>query len=165
MGFDPVTIALVASAVFSAYSVYRQGQAAATESRAQADVADYNAKVAENEAKAVELKGAIEQRRQARNASRHIAKLEAGLGASGAVSTEGAPVALLAKQRSEFESDNMLIGFDTTTEAQRFESEAKLATHQGQLLRTRAKNQVTAGKLGAASEGFRAGATLMTGFA
>lgn len=132
------------------------GEVSAQESLTAAAVADYNAKVKEREAQAIEQKSRFESQRQASAAARTMSALEAKLGASGGATTSGVPLLLLAEQQSESDLENLMIGYEGRVEASRARSEAGLESYQADVLRQRAKNQRKAGKLAGRS-------TLITG--
>ena len=129
--FDPVTLAVVAisaGAGMSAYGQYQAGEAAM-------DAAEYDAKIKEREAKAQEQRTRVEQSRAADAAARRMSSLEAGLNASGAVSTAGAPLEILGQQEAEYALDNLMIGYEGNTEQQRLRSEAKQIKYAGKTAR------------------------------
>lgn len=141
-----------------------EAEAAAVQAQEQSALAEYNAQLAEREAQATEQKTAYAQQKQAEAAARGISTLEAGLGISGAVTTAGAPLLLKAKQASEFELENLMIGYEGRTEAARARSEAVMQNYlakaglgQASVYRQRAGYNVAAGRMAA-------GTTLMTGF-
>lgn len=140
-----------------ALGMFQQGQAAAAEARAQQQVAQYNAKVAEREAQAIEQKTAFEQQRQAEEAARIEGSLRANLGASGAVPSEGTPLMLQSKQAAESELDNLMIGYEGQIGAGRARSQSRLDKMQAGIYSQKASNARTAGMIGA-------GTTLLTGF-
>ena len=121
-----------AGAGASAYGTYQQGQAAEAQGKSQQDMANYNARVAEQEAKAKELRAGFAQKRQAKKAaeikSSQIAKLAAGGGL-------GSPVAgdLVAEQASELDLENLLIGYEGQVGAEQSRSQATLDRMQGGL--------------------------------
>lgn len=117
---------------------------------ATAAEAEYNAQLAEREAQAIEQRTAYRQRKEAQEAERRMSTLQAGLGATGAVTTVGSPLLIAAKQASEFELENLMIGYEGQTEVARAKSEAVMQ-------RQKAKVAKKAGKI-------RAKATLLTGF-
>jgi hypothetical protein len=139
-------------------------QAAAAQAQSQQAIANYNAQVKENEARAIEQRTAYEQQKQAEEAERRMSTLQAGLGEAGAVTTAGTPLLIQAKQASEFELSNLMLGYEGRTEAAAAKSEAELQRYYGKMggwqagvYQQRAKYEKAAGRM-------RAGTTLLTGF-
>ena len=81
---------------------------------------------------------------------------KAAAGASGAVITEGAPLAASIKQAAELELQNYMIGYEGEISKQQALSEAQGYRKQGQLARTRGFNEMWGGLMGA-------GGTALTG--
>ena len=153
------SLALLAAGVgLQAFGQIRAGQAASAEGKSEQNIANYNAQVQEREAKAIEQRTAVEQRKQAEAAERRQSTLEAGLGASGTVTTAGSPLLLQAKQASEDELENLLIGDIGREKATAARTQAKLDVIGGKLARQRGKAKATGRFIGA-------GSTLLTGFA
>lgn len=144
------TVATAGGAVISGIAAGQQGKAAQA-------MMDYQAKVQEREAKAIEQRTRFAQRRQAEEAARRMGRMAAGLGVSGAVPTVGAPLLIQAKQASEYELENLMIGYEGQTAAQRARSQAELDRLQGRIYRRKGRMKATAGYIGA-------GTTLLTGF-
>ena len=155
MGLEVLAGLAIASAVTGGVM---QAQAASVEGKSAQNIANYNAQVAEQEAKAVEQRTALEQRREAQAAARRQSTLEARLGASGAVTTAGAPLLLQAKQASESELENLLIGYEGATQAARLRSQAVGIRAGGKLARQRGRAKATGALIGA-------GTSVITGFA
>jgi hypothetical protein len=151
MGLETLAIAAIAGS-----QIYG-GIAAEQEGKSQQAIQNYNAAVMEQQAKATEQKTAFEQKRQAEAAERQASKLQAGLGAAGAVTTTGTPLLIQAKQASELELENLMIGYEGATEAARARSEAAGYKMQGKLVRQRGRAEMIGGFMGA-------GGTLLTGF-
>lgn len=152
MGLETLAIA----GVMAGAQIY-QGMAASAEARSQEAIAKYNAAVQEQEAKAIEARTKIAQRRQAEEAGRQMARIEAGIGASGAVGGVGSPLLIEAKQTSEAELESLMIGYEGMTAAARARSQAEMDRLQAKLYAKKAKNVMTGAYLGA-------GSTLLTGF-
>ena len=152
------TLALVAGVGLQAFGQFKAGQAASAEGKSQQNIANYNAQVQEREAKAIEQRTAVEQRRQTEAAERRQSTLEAGIGAAGAVATAGSPLLLQARQASESELANLNIGFTGREQATAARTQAQLDITQGKLSRQRGKARATGKFIGA-------GSTLLTGFA
>lgn len=151
-------IALIASTAIGVFGQIRAGQAAEAEAESQQNIANYNAQVQEREAKAIEQRTALAQRRQAEAAARQLSTLEAGIGAAGAVTTAGAPLMLQAKQASESELENLMIGYTGRERAVAARTQARLDIAQGKLAKQRGKAKARGRYIGA-------GTTLLSGFA
>lgn len=144
--FDPGTLAIaamVAGTGMKAYGQYQEGQAAD-------EAAKYNQKVLEREAQAREQKALFDSRRQAEESARRTSSMRASMGASGTLTTEGSPLQILSVQAEQDEMDNMLIGYNSMTEAQALRS-------KGEMERWKGKQAKSASRIAA-------GTTLLTGF-
>lgn len=157
-------------------------KAARVEGKSRQNIADFNAVVKEQEAKAERLRAGFASKRQAKKAAAIKSALEAKLGAAGGL---GSPVAadLAAEQAAELELENLLIGFEGETRARQAENQAILDRLQGKLAKQKGKAAGRAANIrlgmqiatlgvagfggGAASRGAgnQAGSTLLTGFA
>lgn len=135
----------------------QEGRAAAAEGKSAQNIQNYNAAVAESEAKAIEQKAGFEGIRQAREATRIQSSLRARLGISGVRTDIGAPVLLVEEQAAELELEEFMIGAEARAKAGRVRSEAELARLQGRLFRERGRQQRIASFM-------KAGGTLLTGF-
>ena len=151
------TLAGYAGLGLMAGGLYQGGQAAAAEAKSQEAVATYNAKVQEQEARAIEQQTRFRQIRQAEEASRYGKGLLASMGTAGVQTTAGAPLMIQAEQASQAELDNLMIGYEGMIGAGRAGSQGTLDTLQGAIYKTRARSAGTAGTIGA-------GTTLLQGF-
>lgn len=133
------------------------GFGAAQEGRNAYQMAKYNAAVKEQEAKAIEAKTGFEQTRQAEVAERAGGTMRARMGAAGVVATTGTPLLVQAKQASESELENLMIGYEGMTEAARARSEAAGMLAEGKLAKKRGKMEMWGKFMGA-------GGTLLSGF-
>lgn len=147
----------IAGTGMQAYSQYSQGQAAAQEAKNAAAMEEYNAQVAEQSAKAAENRSMYEQERQLEEAKRVKGAQAAAIAASGGIPGAGSNLLLQAKQASELELDNLMIGYEGLTEAQRARTAAAGYRMQGSIYKQKAKNFKRAGLIGA-------GTSLLTGF-
>lgn len=133
------------------------GRAAEVEGKSAQAIANYNAAVQEREATAIEARTGLEQRRQTEEAARAMGTMRARIGVAGVVPTVGAPLQVQAKQASEFEMENLMIGYRGATAAARARSAAEIERMGGELAGERGKVRKRAAYVGA-------GATLLTGF-
>jgi len=153
----PLAIPLMAAGVgLGVYGQIQAGKAAEVEAKSAQAIANYNAAVQEREAKAIEQRTSLEQRRQAEEAAREMSRIQAGLGVAGAAPTVGAPLLIQAKQASEFELENLMIGYRGQTEAARARSAAEIERMGGKLAMQRGRAAKRAAYIGA-------GTTLLTG--
>ena len=118
------TIAVVAGASLTAYSQYQAG-------KAQKAMADYNAKLAENEAIAQEQATRAETERMRSEKRRMLATQRAAYGKTGAIATEGTSLLTMAEQAGEMEKDILNMQRTGAMQAQASRSEAALSRYQG----------------------------------
>lgn len=150
------TLTTVGTGVAAAGQV-AAGRAAEVEAESARNIANYNAAVMEQEAKAVRQKATFEQQRQAKRAARIRSTMQARIGVTGAVPTRGAPLLATAEQEAELELENLLIGYEGEIGARRAISAAEQERLKGRLAVQRGEAAKRAGY-------FRAGTTLLTGF-
>jgi hypothetical protein len=155
--FDPVTMLVVGGTAMSAAGSIQGGMAAEAEGKSQQNMSNYNAALQEREAQQVEARTALQQKQQAEAADRAQSTMRAGLGASGAVTTDGSPLLIQAEQASQAEMENLMIGYSGQQEATAARSQGTLDVMSGKIARQRGQAGKTAGYLGA-------GSTLLTGF-
>jgi len=141
-----------------AASQYAEGRAAQTDAQNQAAIAEYNAQVKEQEARQTEARSRFESIRQAEAAARGMGEMEAGMGASGVIPTTGTPLLVQARQASEYELENLMIGYEGQIGASRARSEAAGYQMSAQAYRSQASNAMRSAWL-------NVGTTLLTGFA
>jgi hypothetical protein len=116
--------------------IYRQQQAMYGQRQNALDqqaIADYNARVAQLEARSIESATIFKQQRQAQLASRRQSSFLATAGTSGVVPSEGAPVRAMQAQAAEDELDMLLMGYEGRVAASRARSQAAMDTMQGQV--------------------------------
>lgn len=112
-------------------------------------VAKYNAALMFNQAKAIEQKTKFLQIRQAEEGARIQGELEASIGGSGLVSTEGAPLLALALQKSESNLQNYLIGYEGRIEANQAESQGQSYLMGAKWAGIRSRQSLISGFIGA----------------
>lgn len=148
MGLGVLAIAGAAAAVGG--QIYT-GMAQKAEAQSAQAMENYKAQVAEQDAKAIEQRTRLEQRRAAQSAARRMSALEAGLAASGAVTTVGAPLMLQATQAAEDEMENLMIGYEGQIEASRARSRAAGYRMSGKMAKQRGRSRATSSFIGAGS--------------
>ncbi len=100
MGTAIIALAsLATTAVSTGISVYSQRQQAKSQRYAE----EYNAKLAENEARNVQLEAAERGKRQRQQAGRHMATLRNNLAAGGTLTTGGTSLELLAENAAHLD--------------------------------------------------------------
>jgi hypothetical protein len=135
-------IAAIAGTALSAYGTYQAGQA-------QKAMANYNARLANNEAIAREQATKAETERMRDENRRIRASQEAGYSASGAMASSGTPLLVMAEEAGKMEMDVMNMQRTGAMQAQASRAQAKLDKYSG--------------KMAARSANIGAGATLLTG--
>lgn len=151
------TTALMYGTGLATAGAIQSGRVAEAQSRSAQAVANYNAAVQEREAKAIEQKTKFDQWRQAQQVQRIKKALRSKLAGAGARIDVGAPLHLQAEQAAELELENLLIGYEGQTGAQRARSQAEIDRLQGKIYRQKGKAARTASYI-------QAGSTLLTGF-
>jgi len=140
------SVAIAAMVAGTATSAIGQSQAG----KSAQEAAEFNARVARNEAVATRQKARFDQVRQAKEGSRIKGAMAARAAKSGARTDVGAPVLAAAEQAAELELDNLLIGFEGETKAKKHESQARLDKFGGKVARQASK--------------IKAGTTVLKGF-
>jgi hypothetical protein len=143
-------------------------KASRAEGKSAQNLAEFNAAVSEQEAKAIRAKGTFEGRRAATDATARRSALKAKIATAGGASS---PVAedIIAAQAAEDELEQLLIGFEAETGARRAESQAAIDRLGGKAAKQRGKNRARAANIGLATQiattpvGAK-GKTLLTGF-
>lgn len=149
--------ALVGGIGLGAAGILQTGAAGAAQAKGAQSMAEYNARVAQQEARAIEARTSYEQKRAVQEAERRQSRLRAALGASGAVPSAGTPLLLQTTQAEESELEMLLIGYEGQIGASRARSQAVLDRTQADIYGRRAGAARTAGFIGA-------GTTLLRGF-
>jgi len=146
----------IAGTTIAAAGQLQAGQIAQAEAQSAQNIANYNAAVMEQEARAIRQKATFEQKRQAEEATRIKSALTARLGAAGGL---GSPVAadLAAEQAAEMELENLLIGYEGEVGARRALSQAEMDKLSGRMAKRR-------GEAARRASYVKAGTTLLTGF-
>lgn len=147
---------LIAAGLTAGGMIY-QGMMASQQAKTAQAVADYNAQLQEQQARQIEARTALAQKRQAKAATRKMGTLVARLGASGGVISEGAPLLIQATQASESEMENLMIGYEGAVKASQARSQGQIDRMQADIYGKSATGALVGGALGA-------GSTLLTGF-
>ena len=125
------------------YDQLNGAQALRVEGKSAKNIAYYNAEVAEQKAKAEEIRANFDQIQQEKEAERIRSRVSANIGAAGGT---GSPVALDIKmeQARELELENLLIGYEGEVKSQQLKSQATLSRLQGDLARQKGKSAARA---------------------
>jgi len=148
---------MLAGAGVAAAGQIQAGRVAEAEGKSAQNLANYNAAVMEQEAKAAEQKGRFEQQRQAKKAERIKSRLRASIAKTGAVVGVGTPLLVETEQAAELDLENLLIGYEARTMARRARSQAEIDRLSGKVAKRRGKAERLASYT-------QAGTTLLTGF-
>ncbi len=118
-------VAMVASAAVAAYSSYESGRQQQKAAEFNAGMAEYNAKIARDAAKAKE-------EMYSREAARKMGTMRQQLAMAGVEPTAGTPLTVLMEASSEVAKDKLRIAAGGEAQAWGFLSEAELSRSQGQ---------------------------------
>lgn len=158
--FDPISpwlvpLLIAGGAGVSGYGMYQQGAAAKAQGETEAAIAEYNAKILEQEA--VERRKAAEYQAQVqeREGERLLGTQKALYGMSG-VDFSGTPLSVIEETATELEMDRQMLLREGYTAAGRSGSQAAISRMQG----TAAKARGTAAYRGGV---LSAGGTILTG--
>lgn len=124
MAFLPVVLA-VAGTAMTAIGQIRQGQAAKA-------AADYNAQVANNNAIVAEQQSQSQAMVQGRRAMMQNGGLLANMAANGIEVGEGSPIDILSQSAANAEMDRQNIIYNGRVKAQSLRNQAQLDTFQGE---------------------------------
>lgn len=155
MGADPLSLALIgATAASTAATAYGQVRAG----RASSQAADYNAQIAQNNTQIAKQNATWAGQEGVQQASISEQKTRAGIGAitanqgaSGVDIHSGSSAAVRASAKEVGALDAMTIRSNAARRAYGYETQGTSDTAQAQLDRFTAKNDTTAGNIGATS--------------
>ena len=154
MAFAVALGLMAAGAGMKTMSAYRQGQAASNQAKQQANISDYNSRVADANAEAIKQQSIFDQVRALKAGERRAGQLTAKLGSSGAVVSEGAPADILSEQAYENALDVALIGHEGLVGAAKQRNAAQMYRNEAVGYKAESKNLLRAGKMKAWSEAF-----------
>lgn len=132
---EPTTIMMAAGAAMSAYGSLQQG-------KAQAAAANYEAQVAQNNARLALENGAVQEQAQRQQMQGLIGQQRAAYAASGVALDSGSALGVIEGTARQGELDALTIRADARQQAQNFRSQATMG-------RFSARNAKTSGMLGA----------------
>jgi hypothetical protein len=122
----------------------------------EAAIHEFNAAVTREKAKTIKNQFEFAQKRQAEEASRTMGTLEASLGGSGTVTTEGAPMLAMALQESESILQDHLIGVQGRVAVNEALSQAQGFDFMARAAKDSASLSLLSGFLGAGASGLMA---------
>ena len=140
-------------------SQYEAGKAAQAQAKSEAGLREYNAQIAEREAREAQEAAAYEEQKFRKGGERLKARQRA-LYAKAGVTFEGSPLDVMEQTAVELETDALMIRRGGQLGARRLTAEAQLQRYAGRsaLLRGRAARR--AGRWGMAATGLGGGAQL-----
>lgn len=150
-------ILMIVGVGMAAAGSIQAGRAAAAQAEAQEAMAKYNAQLEERRAKEIEARTSFEQARQAEAGARIMSTMRAEMGAAGVIPSAQTPLMVQAKQASELELENLMIGYEGQVRAGGARSQAELDKIQAKIYKRRGKAEERAGYM-------KAGTTLLKGF-
>ena len=112
----------------------------------QSNAADYNAKIASNNAAEARYQGQKAQELQDQQARQKMGLMVANYGSSGVSSDSGSPLDILGQSAAQAKLDNLNIGYNANLKASGYDNTAALDTAQG-------NNALTSGLLSAVGQG------------
>lgn len=139
-----------------AYGQIREGQLAAAQSKAQNDIAKYNAQQLEREAKSRMEAAHIEADRVSRQARLFKGAQRAAFGKSGLSLSEGSPLEVQADTAYQFAMDRALTLRAGVVDSTRLKNQAAITRVEGKWAQTYGKQQRTTAYM-------KAGATILGG--
>jgi hypothetical protein len=148
---------LIAGTTLEVVGQIGAASAASAQAKGQQAISNYNARVAEQNARAAEIQAGFKGRQQALAADRQESTLLNQLGASGVSPTEGTPLLIQTEQADQADLDQLMIGYQGVVAAQQQRSQAAIDKAQASLYGQQASAAMTAGYIGA-------GTSLLYGF-
>lgn len=132
---DPVTGLLVASTLMGAAGQIQQGNAAAAAGRYNQQVAEMNAKIADNQARDALERGKIEEQKKRREVAQISGRQQAAMAANGVDISFGSPLDVLADTAIQGELDALTIRSNTYREEYDYRVKGANQRAQGSLAR------------------------------
>lgn len=159
-----VATAFIASSLFSAYGTYRQGQAQAQSAQFNARVAENNAIAAEQQMQTVTEQEGMEKAQLRRRAEEMRATGRVGYATSGVVVGSGSALDWELALTEQEEADIDRIAYNADLERHALQSEAQSWRTTGQARRAEAREYKTASILGAGTSLLSSYSTYKTNF-
>jgi hypothetical protein len=155
---EPVTMMMAASAVIGAAGAIQQGNAQSSSFKSQANAADYNAKVAEQNQQMAREQGNAREEMHRANARRFLGSQRAAVVQSGVDASSGTAAAVQADSAVQQELDALMIRYESELQGRDFGSAAVLERNQAAMSRSNARSSRTSGYI-------NAGASMLGGYA
>jgi hypothetical protein len=148
----------IAAGGFQAIGSIMQGNAQSSSFRSQANAAEYNAKVAEQNQQMAREQGNAREEMHRSNARRFLGSQRAAVVQSGVDASSGTAAAVQADSAVQQELDALMIRYESDLQARDFGSAALLERHQASMARANARSARTSGYI-------NAGASMLGGYA
>jgi len=150
-------LALIAGTAMNVIGALGEGQQQKGQYEYQAQLALRDQQVAEMQARAAEEKAAYDQQQFQRRAARMQGATRAKLGASGALMSTGAPLAVLGAQAAELALDSSMIGYNGMVAARGYRDQGAMDYAQSKIYEQQGRNAER-------SSYWKAGSSLLQGF-
>jgi len=146
-------VAGIASGVMGGISSYQQGKAQEAQYEYQAKVAQENARIAQNNANLERQQGIEEARLQRMKSIQAVGKQQAAMAANGLDITQGTPLDVIEDTAAMGELDSLQTRYNYERKALSYESQANNFNNQANLDYFAAQNAYSAGRTKAISAG------------
>lgn len=140
--FNVAVASSVAAAAAAGASVYMSYKGQKEQAQSESAIAEYNAKLAEGEAKESEQNAVYDSMQNRRKSRQIIASQKAAIGASGAVKT-GSPLLALADTEKQLELDNVMAARNSVLSSNRFRQQSNLFGYQSKAVKRYGGAQAT----------------------
>lgn len=147
---DPMTAMMIGSAMAAASSI-SQAQAAKQQYQSQADAANYNATVANQNAETALQASSANEEAQRRKSAQDMGHLRAGLAENGIGLDSGTATDLTEQSALNAEMDALNIRYQGQTQARAYKTQSALDTQAANQARSNASAAMTQGYLSAGS--------------
>lgn len=154
---DPISWAMIASTAVTAVSAISQGNAAAAQAQSQANAANYNAVMAEQNASSAMAAASANEDAKRRQSAHQMGQLRAGLAENGIGLNSGTAGDLTEEAAMNAELDALNIRYQGQQQARDYKAQAALGVQQAQQANANASAARTSGYL-------TAGASALQGY-
>lgn len=154
---DPISWAMIAGTAVSAVSAVSQGMAANAQAQSQANAAQYNATIAEQNASSALAAASANEDAQRRKTAGEMGRLRAGLAENGIGLDSGTATDLTEQSAMNAELDALNIRYGGQQQARAYKTQAALDVQQAQASKASGQAAMTAGFL-------TAGASALNGY-
>jgi hypothetical protein len=132
--------AAIASAAVGAVSAIQAGQQARSQANQQADAAELNAKLSENQATQAFAAGVNRESAQRRSAAQTLGEQRAAFGASGVDANSGSALDVQLQSSRNAELDALQTRYEGILTGQNYQQQAAMGMYQGDVLRASGRN-------------------------